>query len=41
MHDFAMNLTKFCSDIIDPIYFEQLDFQEIKSEWKQKTEESK
>ena len=41
LHDFATSLTKFCSDIIDVIYFEQLDFQEIKQEWKQRTEESK
>ena len=38
---FAQELTTFCSDIIDIVKFDQLDFQDVKIDWKRRTEEIK
>ena len=42
---FANELTRFCTDIIDIVLFDQLDFQDVKLDWKKRTtkpnEESK
>jgi len=35
---FASELTKFCKDVVDVIQFEHIDFQDVKHDWKQRTE---
>jgi len=32
--EFAKDLTRFCTDIIDVVIFDQLDFQDVKIDWK-------
>jgi len=32
--DFCNELTKFCQDVVDIVMFEQLDFQDVKHDWK-------
>lgn len=34
---FANDLTRFCSDIIDVVIFDQLDFQDVKLDWAKRT----
>ena len=38
--EFAKELSSFCSEIIDFVYFEHLDWHDVKYEWKLKTEMS-
>jgi len=38
--EFCKELSHFCSDIVDIMCFEHLDFQDVKQEWKQKTEDN-
>jgi len=38
--EFASELTKFCKDIVDVVAFDQIDFQDVKHDWKQRTEQT-
>ena len=35
--EFTRDLARFCSDIVDVIVFDQLDFQDVKIDWKERT----
>ena len=37
MAEFARELTKFAQDVVDIVTFDQLDFQDIKHDWSQRT----
>lgn len=43
--EFTRELTRFCTDIVDVVIFDQLDFQDVKIDWNERTkrpdEESK
>jgi hypothetical protein len=38
---FANELTRFCSDVIDIVLFDQLDFQDVKLDWVKRTTKPK
>ena len=38
---FANELTRFCSDVIDIVLFDQLDFQDVKLDWAKRTTKPK